>query len=88
MDSPSPSPLFIVLNCDELAEHSKADPTIDVSHGANARALGRDPHRGGTRADFSENRVKALHILSYLPIWRTIRDRRRKAESGRDLLQR
>ena len=44
VDSPSPSPLFILLKWFELAEHSKADPTIDVSHGANARILGRDPH--------------------------------------------
>ena len=34
VDSPSPSPL---LNCFELAEHSKADPTIDASHGANRK---------------------------------------------------
>ena len=60
-----------LLNCFELAEHSKADPTIGASHGTNARALGRDPHRGGTLADFIENRVKSLHIVLYLPIRRT-----------------
>ena len=33
----------------------------------DARALGRDPrvHRGGTWANFIENRVKLLHIVSY-----------------------
>ena len=32
----------------------------------DARALGRDPrnHRGGTWANFSEHRVKSLHIIS------------------------
>ena len=73
VDFPSPSPVFIVLNCFELAEHSKADPTIDASHGATASALGRVPHRGGTPAHFSENRAKSLHIVSYLPVWRTAR---------------
>ena len=48
-----------------------ADPTIDASDGANARALGQDPHRGGTRADFIEHRLKSLHIVSYLSIWKT-----------------
>ena len=39
VDSPSPpSPLSVVLNFFELAEHSMADPTIDASHGANASA--------------------------------------------------
>ena len=39
--SPSPLPLrcFTVLNCFELDERSKTDPTIDDLEGANARAL-------------------------------------------------